>query len=388
MRRSKHWAVYAAITQILLFVVAPVQAAERAPLKAHGYIFKFKSQSGMARASAVTAMRAMAQSLGARELSPTLGIYKIDDASRLPQDGSIERVERDLVVSADIAPSAPKSRSSLNSKAWGAIRVGTERVLQKGINGEGITIAVIDSGVQADHPALQGKILSTGYDFYNADNDPSDDYGHGTHVAGIIAGKEIGVAQGVKILPLKFLNRDGDGLISDAIRAIEYAREQHVQVMNHSWGTTGDSTFLEDAILAASRDGILSVAAAGNVPENNDVSPSFPANYATVVSVAATDTDESLWAGSAFGRRSVHVAAPGAEIYSSVPPSKYGYKTGTSMATPVVAAIAALVLSQRSLTPDELKTCLTAAKDPKLSVVLPIAGIARISATRALEVCK
>lgn len=392
MSSTKQLSVFSAVTIFIMSFsgVGFAQANDGAPEKEPGYIVKFKAPNGMVRTSAVAAARAVAESLGAEALSPSAGIYKVADASKLPTDGSVEYVERDQVVTAFFGKSKPKNETKLNSKAWGAIRVGTEELMKKNITGEGITVAVIDTGVQADHPALKGKVL-TGYDFYNNDNNADDDNGHGTHCAGIIAGDGIGIAQGVKILPLKFLNKDGSGMISDAIRAVEFAKEKRVQVMSNSWGSYGAASYskaLEDAIISASNAGIVSIAAAGNSFENNDVVPSYPANNETVISVAATESDEFIAPYSCYGKQTVHVAAPGSQIYSSIPGGQYGYKSGTSMATPAVAAIAALVLSQRSVTPAAMKSCLIAAKDPKLTVVLPVAGIARISAVRALEVCR
>ncbi|MEK6748701.1 MAG: Calx-beta domain-containing protein [Pseudomonadota bacterium] len=243
-----------------------------------------------------------------------------------------------------------------------------------------VVVAVIDSGVQYDHPDLAanmwtnpGEIPGNGIDddgngyiddVYGINaithsGNPMDDNMHGTHVAGTIAGVGnnsagmTGVVQQAKILACKFLSSTGSGATSDAIKCLDYiyALKQkgiNIIVSNNSWGGTGGSQALADAIDAQRRAGILFVAAAGNDGVDNDATPHYPANYfkANVISVAATTQTDTLAAFSDYGLRSVHVGAPGVNIYSTVPTSSYAYLQGTSMATPNVTGLVALLAAQ------------------------------------------
>ena len=248
-------------------------------------------------------------------------------------------------------------------------------------------VAVIDEGVDINHPDLRDNIWvnadevagngvdddnngyvddRNGYDFANNDAsvydpDPISGSGdeHGTHVAGTIAGEGnntlgvAGVSWRASIMPLKFLGPNG-GYTSDAVEAINYAVRNGAKISNNSWGGGGYSQTLRDAIANADASGHLFVAAAGNggadgVGDDNDATPSYPASYdvPNVVSVAATDRTDALAGFSNFGASSVDVAAPGVQILSTLPNNTYGAYSGTSMATPHVSGIAALLKSER-----------------------------------------
>lgn len=241
----------------------------------------------------------------------------------------------------------------------------------------GVVVAVIDTGVDYTHPDLAanmwrnpGEVAGNGrdddgngfiddvygYDFVNNDGDPFDDQSHGTHVAGTIAAAgnngtgTTGVAWNASIMALKFLSSSGAGYTSDAVRAINYATMMrsrygvNVRVANNSWGGGIGSTALRDAIVASGNAGILVVAAAGNAGQNNDVTGNYPSNYeaANLIAVAATDRNDRLASFSNYGAISVDLAAPGVSIYSTVPGGRYASYSGTSMATPHVAGVAAL----------------------------------------------
>ncbi len=242
-----------------------------------------------------------------------------------------------------------------------------------------VVVAVIDTGVNYNHPDLKNNIWQNpleipgdgidndhngfiddvhGWDFYNKDNDPMDNYGHGTHVAGIIAAEGnngIGVAGvnwHVKILPLKFLGSDGSGDVRGAVAALNYCvmlrqRGVNIRVTSNSWGDFEYSQSLYDAIAANEQAGILFIAAAGNNASNNDTSPFYPASYnlPNIISVAATDNRDQPAYFTNYGANSVDLAAPGVSIYSTYPGGMYATMSGTSMATPFVSGVAALALS-------------------------------------------
>jgi subtilisin family serine protease len=234
-----------------------------------------------------------------------------------------------------------------------------------------VVVAVIDSGVDYNHPDLKNNIWTNtkevpnnyidddgngyvddvhGWDFYYNYNDPMDYNGHGTHVAGTIAAATstsgvVGVAPSVKIMPLRFLNSSGNGYVSDAVLAINYSKKMGVKLSNNSWGGTDNSQALYDSI---KNFGGLFIAAAGNEGVNNDYSPHYPSafNLPNILSVAAIDNRGALASFSNYGVTSVDVAAPGVSIYSCASYSSYQYLSGTSMATPHVSGVAALALSK------------------------------------------
>jgi subtilisin family serine protease len=186
-----------------------------------------------------------------------------------------------------------------------------------------------------------------------------DDLGHGTHVAGIVGAVGdnetgvSGVAWTTRIMALKFLGPTGGGTTSDAIACIDYLLDQkqrgaNVRVVNCSWGSTMESRALEDAINRAVKQDVLFVCAAGNNSANTDSIPHFPSCYESqgVISVAALAPDDTLASFSNWGRKSCDIAAPGVDILSTFPGGEYGYASGTSMASPFVAGVAALVASE------------------------------------------
>jgi len=241
----------------------------------------------------------------------------------------------------------------------------------------GIIVAVIDTGIDYTHEDLHdnmwvnpGEIPDNGVDddgngfvddvhgadFANEDGDPMDDQKHGTHCAGTIAGignNGIGVTgvswHGVQLMALKFLTNTGGGKTSDAVRAIDYAIAHGAKVLSNSWGGGGSSAALRVAIERAAASGVLFTAAAGNSNTDNDESPHYPSNYGAenIVAVASTTSKGELSGFSCYGEKTVDLAAPGSRIYSTVPNSKYQFLSGTSMATPHVTGLAALVWMYR-----------------------------------------
>lgn len=212
---------------------------------------------------------------------------------------------------------------------------------------EDVLIAVVDTGVDLDHPDLSGKLLR-GYDFVQRDSTPDDRNGHGTHVAGIAAALTnnrrgvAGIAPRVKILPVRVLDADGDGSLDQVANGIIYAANQGAKVMNLSLGAPYDAYTLRRAIEYAWSRGCIIVAAAGNDGSNT---PNYPAAYPSVISVASVDQNDRKSQFSNYGL-SVDVAAPGSDILSTYHNGYYAYLSGTSMAAPHVAGLAGLLASQ------------------------------------------
>ncbi len=240
-----------------------------------------------------------------------------------------------------------------------------------------IVIASIDTGVDYTIPDLAPNMWTndaekngtTGVDDDNngvvddvygynaigavtAPGNPKDDHGHGSHTSGTIAAKGndgkgiVGVAWNARIMGVKFLSASGGGSLADAIKAIDYTTTMKVDMTSNSWGGGGYSEALYDAIKRARDAGILFVAAAGNAGTNNDSDPEYPASYDldNIISVAAIDNAGQMAYFSCFGKTSVDVAAPGVNVYSSIP-GGYESWSGTSMAAPHVSGVAALLMS-------------------------------------------
>jgi subtilisin family serine protease len=191
-----------------------------------------------------------------------------------------------------------------------------------------------------------------------------DLHGHGTHVTGIAAAEGdnaigiTGVCWTARIMPLRFLDADGYGTVADEISAIDYALTNGAHIISASFGSDTYSQSEYNAISRANSEGILFIAAAGNDSLNNDTSPFYPASYnlPNIISVAATDQDDNLIWFSNYGPTTVDVGAPGVDIYSTIPDTGYGYMHGTSVATPHVAGLAALIWGYNSsLTHMEVK---------------------------------
>ncbi|MEF2964708.1 S8 family peptidase [Paenibacillus sp. M1] len=220
--------------------------------------------------------------------------------------------------------------------------------LSKGSND--VIVGVVDTGVDTKHPDLQGRLLE-GYNVVAPGDTPADDVGHGTHVAGIIAANVnntegiAGMMWGGKILPVKALDSTGSGTTYSVAQGIIWATDHGAKVINMSLGNYADAQFLHEAVKYAFDRDVVLIAATGN---DNTERPGYPAAYPEVLSVSATDYNLQRASFSNYGDY-VDVMAPGESIASTYPDNQYAALSGTSMATPHVTALAALI---RSINPE------------------------------------
>ncbi len=252
----------------------------------------------------------------------------------------------------------------------------------------GIVVAVIDTGLDVNHPAIKNSLWNNpkptmadphGWDFAKNTGTLRDPHGHGTHIAGIIAGNGHGadsfkgVCPGVRIMALRYYDEKaaGDVNLTNTVKAINYAVDHGANIINYSGGGAMFSTPEYSALKRAEEKGILVVAAAGNEHTNSDKDLYFPAAYnlKNIISVTAIDVNGVILPSSNWGVQKVHVAAPGNQILSTLPNNSYGFMTGTSQATAFVTGIAALLMSENpKLTVAKVKSLIeeSSVKTPSL----------------------
>lgn len=339
-------------------------------------------------------------------------------AQTLAARSDVQYVEANTLIQLANTPNDPRF-----SSLWGMEKIKAEAAWELNTGSRDVIVGVIDTGVDHQHPDIAanywhnvaemgldeaGNEKSTngvdddgngyiddfrGWDFANNDNNPMDDHNHGTHCAGTIGGEgnnDIGVAGvswNVSIVGLKFITAQGQGTTADAIEAIEYATQMGFDLTSNSWGGSGFSSPLYDAIAEAKGRGILFVAAAGNSYGNSDLDPLYPAAYDldNVISVAATDSSDRKASFSNYGQISVDLAAPGVGIMSTIRNNSYSSMSGTSMAAPHVAGAVALIKAHfPELTATEVRQRLLDTVEPISSMTDQVATGGRLNLEAAL----
>lgn len=265
-----------------------------------------------------------------------------EEAQAMLLDPQVERIDND-----------PPVQAAGQTLPWGVDRIDAEKA-QSAAQGEGVKVAIIDSGIDLDHPDLAGRVAG-GYNVLSPGASYDDDFGHGTHVAGIVAASNnsqgsVGVAPLADLYAVKVLDSTGAGFVSNIIKGINWAADNGMQIINLSLTAPTDVPSLREAVSAAVSRGIVVVVAAGN----DGGAVKYPAAYPEVIAVAATDQADALASWSARGPE-IDLAAPGASIYSTYAGGIYKLMRGTSMAAPHVTGAASLILSQASLGPAEVR---------------------------------
>jgi hypothetical protein len=286
-------------------------------------------------------------------------------AARLAADPAVDYAEPNYVYTQMRTPN-----DTVLSQQWGLRKIHAFEAWDITTGGP-ITIALLDTGVSSSHPDLQGKLLR-GYDFFNNDDDPSDDEGHGTYTAGVAAATSdngagiAGVCWGCKILPVKVLGSRGQGNAATTAAGIRWAVDQGARIISMSLGGDQDAQVVRDAVNYAHEHNALIIAASGNGQREGNV-PNYPAAYPSVLAVSATTDTDTVTRFSTIGNF-VDISAPGVGLWSTfwsrAAGDTYEAANGTSAACPHVAGAAALALTLRpDLSADQLADILMAAAD-------------------------
>ena len=409
--RKSARSIIVALTVIFAAWISPLAYAEHPR-----YIIQFRQVvkvSGISIMSEATALgippaQIVGSIPGDRLIAARLSDQQLAELKGQPE---VELIEPDHLISVQYTPNDPLlsnlygligSKGIQATNAWDTTKGDPDAI-----------VAVIDTGIDYNHPDLVNNIWTNGgetpsngidddgngyvddyygYDFANEDGDPFDDHGHGTHVSGTVAASGdnaigvVGVAWHSRVLPIKTIGASGLGAYFDIIQGIDYLiklKQSGVPIVcvNLSLGGLEFSGALQKAFQKADENDILVVAAAGNSTENADKEPQYPAafNFSNIISVAATGSEGTLAPFSNFGRKSVDVAAPGVDILSTNLLASingpYIERSGTSMASPHVAGIAALIAAiNPELTARQIRTSI-------LTTVTAAATLAGITAT-------
>ena len=351
-------------------------------------------------------------------------------AKQLINDPSVEYVEANQIYSINKLPNDPRFDDlyGLNNIGSGSgsadADIDAPEAWDLSTGSKDTLVAVIDTGIDYNHDDIKDNYWTNpgesgldengndkrtngidddangfvddfrGWDFANNDNDPMDDNSHGTHCAGTIGAKGddgkgvVGVNWNVSMVGVKFLTGSGSGTLDNAVRSIDYVTTIGAKISSNSWGGGGYSAAMEEAIRRNQDAGVLFVAAAGNSGTNNDSRAHYPSSYEldNVLAVAATDNRDRAASFTCYGFESVDLAAPGVNILSSTPGQNHRKLSGTSMATPHVSGVAALVMASY---PDAdynyIKARIMKGTDPVESMSGKVKSGGRLNAYNAVE---
>lgn len=370
----------------IVFATPPDNASPASDFPSQQILVKFKPGTSLPEAAQIH------RQLGGqvKETIPGIGIQVVTvpngqavaKAKAYSSNAKVAYAEPDFAAEAVGSPDDPYF-----GLQWGLTKIEASQAWDMTAGSPSINIAILDTGVDPDHPDLANKVISSVDFTHSASLD--DVYGHGTHVAGIAAAmtnNAVGVAglgYSSTIMNVKVLSDAGAGAYSWIASGIVWATDNGAEVINMSLGGSFASSVLEDAINYAWSKGVVVVAAAGN---NGDTAPMYPAYYTNCIAVAATDANDARASWSNYGDW-VDVAAPGMSIYSTLKNDGYGYKSGTSMASPHVAGLAALVFTTVSdangdgKLNDEVRNLIEATCD---DIGLSGIGYGRINAAQAV----
>jgi len=307
---------------------------------------------------------------------PQLDIFVVDTEAGHPALETLRSHAEVLYVvkNVQIQLADTKPNDSSYKKQWHHKNIASEKAWDKTTGSNHVVVAVIDTGASLNHPDLKNNIwVNTkeipannidddqngyvddvkGWDFANKDNNPEDGHSHGSHCSGLVGAEGnnktgvTGVNWKVKIMPLQFFKANGAANDADGAKAIVYAADNGAKIISASWGAEEPTKSIEDAIIYASQKGVLFVAAAGNNKSQADRKRFYPSGYylPNIVSVGASTSNNGVAEFSNYGLHSVHVASPGLNIFSTSLKATYETMSGTSMATPIVAGVAALTLA-------------------------------------------
>ncbi|HEY9897542.1 MAG TPA: S8 family serine peptidase [Pantanalinema sp.] len=306
-----------------------------------------------------------------------------ETVAKLRRDPGVVYAEPNYIYHATDFKAASTVNDPMLGQLWGLTKVQAQQAWDVTAGDPNVVVAVVDTGVDYNHPDLKGQVIK-GPDFGNSDSDPMDDQGHGSHVAGTIAAVAdngvgvAGLAYKTKVLAIKVLGSDGSGDTNAIVKGILKANELGARVINLSLGGPQQSSAMKDAVDQVTAKGTLCVVAAGN---DGTSTPDYPAAYPNALAVGASDQSDKRASFSNYGSY-VDIAAPGVDILSSTEQT-YKKHSGTSMASPHVAAAAALLLAKNpAMSVQELRDALTSTGDPATG--FGNSAVKRLNAFKAL----